>query len=592
MSLLSKASLVLTPNSIKESKLYSIIPSNGNGDMTVTRATTATRVNSEGFIEDVPYNFTKYSEMFSDVSWNRLNLSIIPNVTTAPNGTLTADNFIPNTTNSDHNITQSSTYSVAGSIYTISVYAKSNGYNFIRLSFGNVAGGGFTFFNILDGTIGTTSSMMSNTITSVGNGWYRCTVTRATTINGMLATDLYVTSANNQFQWSGNGTSGVYIWGAQLVQGSIQKDYFPTTDRLNVPRLNYDVAGGCPSILLEPQRTNLVTYSEDFSDASWIKPSVNVTQNTIISPDGTVNADTITGDGTTTIHSINKFGNGTSGTTYVHTIYAKKNTNNFLQIAGTTALYTSGLVFANFDLNNGVVGSVGGGATSSITNVGNGWYRCTMIATANANATGNIFVALLISSATSPRAETNALSTSVYIWGAQLEVGAYPTSYIPTLGTTVTRNADLISRNNLYTNGLITSAGGTWFVELVNNIGLIRDNGSLQSLAIQTSISSTLNALLMRTFSGTNKLSIIKRILDVETILYSTLTDSIKVAIKWNGTTADVFVNGIKVTSATSFTITNMEYLTANGIDVPKYIKAQLLFPTPLSDAECISMTT
>ena len=77
MSLLNDASLILTPNAVKEGKLYSIIPSNGNGDMTVVRATTATRTNELGLIEPTPYNLVTYSENFSNIIWQKLNGSSI-----------------------------------------------------------------------------------------------------------------------------------------------------------------------------------------------------------------------------------------------------------------------------------------------------------------------------------------------------------------------------------------------------------------------------------------------------------------------------------------------------------------------------------
>jgi hypothetical protein len=89
-----------------------------------------------------------------------------------------------------------------------------------------------------------------------------------------------------------------------------------------------------------------------------------------------------------------------------------------------------------------------------------------------------------------------------------------------------------------------------------------------------------------------NRLTINKRIAGSQTQIYTTTTDHVKVAIKWNGTTADVFENGIKVVSATSFTTTDMEFFSGTGGDVSKYIKQMALFPTPLSDAECIALTT
>ena len=170
-------------------------------------------------------------------------------------------------------------------------------------------------------------------------------------------------------------------------------------------------------------------------------------------------------------------------------------------------------------------------------------------------------------------------------------MGAYATTYIKTTSATATRVADSFSRGNIFTNGLITSSGGTWFVELRNNIGYTRDAGVV-SLYIGDASSFPTNTLEIRNGGGTNiPLSIGKRISNTFTTLFLTTTSTIKMAIKWNGTTADLFVNGTKEVSGTSFTITNMDFLIGNGNDVPKFIQQMALYPSPLSDADCISLT-
>ena len=321
MSLLTQASLVLTPNAVKASKLYSIIPSNGNGDMTVVRATTATRVNSSGLIESVA---------------------------------------------------------------------------------------------------------------------------------------------------------------------------------TNVPRLNYD--GACPSVLVEPQRTNRLLNSD---------------------------------------------------------------------VVVTQSITTAGLQMAVSFYGTGTI-------TFSGTFVGS------LVGTGANNRVSIVFT---------PTTGTLVLTVTGSVTKGQVETGGYATSYIPTLGTSVTRNIDVITRNNVYTNNLITSLGGTWFIELNNNIPLIRDVAS-GGMSLKTSQASFLNGFSIRTASGSNRLFIAKRINNVETTLYTTLTNTVKIAIDWNGTTADVFVNGVKVVTATAFVGTIMEFITLEAEDVPKYIKSMMLFPKPLTDSECIALTT
>lgn len=496
MSLLNKASLIMTPNAVKQSKVYSIIPSNGNGDFTFTRGSLATQKNSSGIIEATPYNLLTYSEDFSNTVWIKGNASINSNIIIAPNLTLTADKLVEDTANSSHRTFEPITVNI--STNTLSIYAKANERNWIRLGFFDGITSKGSFFNLNNGTIGTNTATNA-TITNVGNGWYRCTITLgSTTINGQFQISL--AQSDNITVYQGDGTSSIYIWGAQLVQGSIPRDYFYTTDRLNVPRLNYDTLGGCPSLLLEPQRTNLLLNS-----------ATVVTQ--------------------------------TIATTAVAT---------------TVSFYGTGTI----TFTGSYVGSlVGTGANNRVT--------------ITFTPTVGSLILTVVGSCTK----------------GQLEVGAYPTTYIPTTTGTVTRVVDTMSRNNIYTNGLITSAGGTWFVELNNNILYTRDVGT-SSFNISDVSVSAINGFSIRTLNSLERLSIYKYILGSGTQIYLTTTNEVKIAIKWNGTTADIFVNGVKVVSATSFTATNMEFLNGGAQDVPKYIKSMMLFPTPLTDTECIQLTT
>lgn len=178
---------------------------------------------------------------------------------------------------------------------------------------------------------------------------------------------------------------------------------------------------------------------------------------------------------------------------------------------------------------------------------------------------------------------------SVTNW--QLEVGSYATTLIDTTTATATRIADTFTRTNIYTNGLISASGGTWYVELKNNVSYVRDIVSANALFIDTSTSGATNGFsIIGQASG--RLRIGKAIATVNTAIYTTTTDTVKIAIKWNGTTADVFANGVKVVSATAFTPTTMEFLNALNQDVPKFIQAMALFNAPLSDTDCATLTT
>jgi hypothetical protein len=400
------------------------------------------------------------------------------------------------------------------------------------------------------------------------------TVYNAGTLFGIVPTD---PSSNNADITVTRATTKTRTNSAGLIE----------TVAINTPSIDYSL-GGCPNILFEPQRTNLFVRSEEF-DTSWTPIQGSVTANATTSPSGSMDADRFTGNGAAANHRLSQPITLTSGSTYTMSCYVKKDTHEFFQIYFLAAQFGS-LAYANFDVNNGVLGTVGSGAIATITGTGDGWYRCSMTATCISSSSSINMNLSLITSATSIRNESLAIDTSVFLWGAQVEIGAYPTSYIPTTSATVTRNADVIIRNNVYTNGLITSAGGTWFVDFRNNRTLTRDVGGT-GLALADISAGGSNSLALRSVNA--RITIAKYIAGTPTSLFNTTTDTAKIAIKWNGSTADVFVNGVKVVTETAFTTTNMEFLTnPSSIDIPKTINSMLLAPTPLTDDQCIALTT
>jgi hypothetical protein len=318
-----------------------------------------------------------------------------------------------------------------------------------------------------------------------------------------------------------------------------------------VPRLSY-MYGSCPALLLEPQRTNLALWSEDFTQTAWTKTnSGTITANTTISPDGTQTADTLNAGANSA--QAQQALTGTSGAVYTVSIWVKR-------ITGTGNVLLRAVENAD-----------------TLIAVTSDWQR---------------FSATVTSTSTTIRIGVK-LATSgdaVAIWGGQLEQGAYATTYIPTTSAAATRVADSFSRNNIFTNGLITSSGGTWFIEMLNNIAYTRD-ATAQGIGIGDSSSTIANGFLIVN-TGTGRQVIQKIIASATTNLFTTTTDTIKIAIKWNGTSADVFVNGTKQVSATAFTTTIMEFLNGTGAGIPRWIKTMALYPTVLSDTDCISLTT
>ena len=561
-SLLQSASLLLIPSGYKGGKLYAEIPTNGNGDLTWTRGSDAFRTNASGVIQRMPWNLLSYSEDFGNIYWSKdAGVTVDTNVDLAPNGTTTADRLNLSTNGAVYR----SGLSFGTGSFTLSVWLKGEGANIGKQV-------------LLEFTNG------NSTVTLTGD-WQRFTTTGTNVINVAIK------------RATSGQASAVLAWGIQVVEGTTAQTYLPTTDRLNFPRLSY-MYGSCPSALLEPQRTNLVLRSEEFDNASWSKNNATVTANSTTSPDGSSNADSLIENTALTQHfTSQQLTKSASSITYAFSVYYK-NASGTRNIgvavtngtsSGKVAIFTSSGTITATDVTIGT--GLGFSMTSSsVTNVGNGWYRASVIVSTD-TATRVDTVVYLTNSTTNVLAYTGDGTSAYFIYGAQLEVGAYPTTYIPTTSATATRVADSFSRSNIYTNGLISASGGTWFVELRNNVAYTRDSIGGVWIGDNTTSGTLGNTLVMRN-GGPDRLTIGKTISGTFTSLYTTTTNTTKIAIKWNGTTADIFANGTKVVSATAFTPTIMENLVGNATDVPKFIQQMALFPTPISDTDCTTLTT
>jgi hypothetical protein len=177
------------------------------------------------------------------------------------------------------------------------------------------------------------------------------------------------------------------------------------------------------------------------------------------------------------------------------------------------------------------------------------------------------------------------ISVSGTVTKASLEKGDFATSYIRSTSTQGVRTTENLSLTNLYTNGFITSAGGTWFIDIFNNYNVLADSANI-NLQLVDSVSNGI------AFSNSSEIEVRKlRVINSAELNYETTADRVKIIVKWNGTIIDVFENGVKVVSASPFTITEMETLMTAGISSSMYIANMWLAPTPLTDSECISLT-
>ena len=279
------------------------------------------------------------------------------------------------------------------------------------------------------------------------------------------------------FRHASTTATDVYLWAPQLEQRDSVTAYTPTTGQpitnyqpvmqeasADVARFDHDpVTGESLGLLLEEQRTNLHTYSEDFSDASWSKLRASIDSNVIVSPSGELTMDKFVASTDTGAHYINQYNSLTSGNTYTKTVFAKYG-GYVLQMIGSASVF-GGPAYANFDLENGVVTAEVGG-TAKIYDLGNGIYRCSFTVTATSTASGGIIIGLVNStSATRLPSWTGDGFSGVYIWGAQLEAESFPTSYIKTESSQVTRSADSASMTGTNFSDWYRQGTGSVYIE-------------------------------------------------------------------------------------------------------------------------------
>jgi hypothetical protein len=210
----------------------------------------------------------------------------------------------------------------------------------------------------------------------------------------------------------------------------------------NVPRVEYDADGNRLGLLVEESRTNLVTYSEDFSQWTGFSDP-----NEILAPDGTLTATKVrdNNQGTTATVTINEPVTVSTSTTYTYSVFGKKGQLNWMAL-GVINFTTPSNARVWFDLDNGVVGTEGPALSGAIEEFPNGWYRCSVTFTTDAADTfGQLYI--YVCEDDGEFANTNRDGTSdIYVWGAQLEAGSFPTSYIKSnSGSTTTRSADVAS---------------------------------------------------------------------------------------------------------------------------------------------------
>ena len=548
-----KASLVMLPHAYEEGKVYSLKPTDRSGDFTFSRgADTATRVGEDGYIKKEHSNLLLQSNNFN-TTWTTSNAS----VTSGQSGyDGSNDAWLLTKIAGGGRINQAVTSS---GVQTLSFYAKANTLNWLR--FITIGGTSMnTFFDLQNGAIGTTNAIDTQ-IESVGSGWYRCSIALNQSITEVR---IYPADADGDT----SSTSGsIYIQDAQLEQGMVARDYIETTTAPvyggltdNMPRLDYTDAT-CPSLLLEPSRTNLMTKSE-YLEGWHSNANVSFSTNEATSPEGLTNATKLTA--TSTSNSYVRDNRTTSAGNNVFSVFAKYEDCQYIRL--TSRFFIGGdEAIVWFDIQNGVKGgSTGDNVTYDIEDYGNGWYRCYFVFNVDAGDT-NGYCYVYLSDADESLNVVN--GTSALFYGGQLEVGSYPTSYIPTYGYAQTRPQD----DSSSTNRIDADNDFTFYFECdktPDDAGQYIDfSGNLGYL------SSYANSRIRWRYESSNLSAPVSE-------------GTFKFLIRKDSTDIKMYVNGeLKYTKAVP---SGLQPFDLKQGAVHKI----LLFPTALSDDECIALTT
>jgi len=625
-NLLEEASILLTPTAYNDGSMLSVKPENGDGDFTFSRNSAATRVNAQGLVENVQILSSNlvlngdFSEEGSEevlngdfangsTDWNLRDAWVVSNgicslnppnsdylsqanvLTSNKSYKLTFD-IIVNSGNLqpqffDGGFQTIGTYSTTqtvevyfestssgtlyfkpnsftGSITNISV--KEVGQSWAKAANWSIAdgkatstGAGRMFQSIpfLETNVGTKVVVSFDIVDYTSGGVViQCYGASSENFTG-VGTHTFTTVTTNTLNFYINNS------GQGNLVGSIDNvSVKEITDETNLPRINYE--DGCGSWLLEPQSTNSITHSEDFSSTLYVKDGGVIVGNTNnISPSGEVNATEINVTDNGRIYA------DMSSATYYSTVFIKAGTFSYFKFLSS-----------NIDL----VAETN--SNGSIENYGNGWFRIGVAITS--------VRPFQIQAYPDNTYTAHTTAGSYYIWGAQAEQQSFATSYIPTQGAASTRLKDIA--NNSGNASYFNDSEGVLYAEISRTL-----NGGSYSL-ISVSSNSTQSIVSVGKGYNTNKLFIYVKFGGVTVFSDTTIDfkDSFqKIAIKYKSGESSVFIDGSKMLTSSSIftTVVPLEVLRfswQSDTSNPFYgkTKALAVFKTALTDEQLTALTT
>ena len=576
----------------KDGKAYSIKPTDGTGDFTFSRGSNlaATRVGADGLIEKGRENLLTYSNDFSNSAWSKTSGSSFAGGQSGYDGSSDAWLFTDSGSISSYGAYQDK---VVNGVHTYSIYVKEGSTSTFKIDV-FPSGNPLATIDLTNGDVSASNEIDAKS-ELISNGWYRLSLS-------------FNASSTLYMRFGCNGAGSVYIQDAQLEIGLAATDYIEsgaTTGKAGLledePRFDYSGGATCPSLLLEPSRTNVVGYSEYHSGTYYGNNNVTTTDNEAVSPEGVQNAAKIVLDsGTNTSNGGHHLSfSSTAGTTYTISVFAKAGEMRYF----TFTYGSSSAGGGHFDLQEGtLLGTITSSAyrneTASIEDYGNGWYKLVVSLKDNA-----IVRARFLSMKPSPSANvpnnnnypsTGDGTSGAYIYGLQVEQASYPTSYIPNhSGGSVTRGGDNCSTSN---NSLLEQTSATYFLELTpieivsNNFIEVRGDGTTNNrILFQTTISGSIRVLVRTQGSS---------ILDTNVSNAVSKNTKVKIALKYTPSNISFFVDGVKKINTNISVDFNPKL---NGLDLEGSATLNddalkqhqfLFFPTALTDSECIALTT
>jgi hypothetical protein len=549
-------------------------------DFTRNSDIAATRINKDGLIEKHRENVLLNSDDFSIAGasdgWGKNNATVTSGYA-GYDGTTNAWKLESTVLTSYNNLNQNETNNAAitplgSKVSTFSVYLKAGTTNWVRL---NLNGTGNVYFDLGKGQVGTASSgNVLGQIEKAGNGFYRCSITR---LSGSAFDICYIYLAESDENLLPNTHSTpeyIFVQHPQLEYGLVATDYLEsgaTTGKAgvldNLPRIDY--TSGSASLLLEPQRKNEISHSEYGGGYEVVDSNVTVTDNAEVSPEGLKNAVKIEGISTSSATQAVKFGALESGSvvgrTFTGSLYIKPVDSR--DVGGNVYLSIQRR-FGDFEAS-----------TEAIEIDSADWKRYEITYTFTGAGSGNqIGCDFKILSTQTP-------IDDIYVYGVQLEEGSYPTSYIPTYGTSVTRNVDVADGITINTN-----ANHTMLYDLETTSGR-ESTSSLVSVGYDVS-----NRYFIKGTSSSNVQLQVSGIGVFSGNINPTneVSGRNKIAVQWIDGTGYLYCNGVKQidTLSNSSSSNDIDYYELSGSGYSHKTHQFLIFPTALTDSECIALTT